>query len=109
MIIHTYIYLYIPCYIFISLKNLSYKKQNNGLHLSIVFLYLYKKIKKKKKKKTSFNLLLKKRIKQMNKQTENTQDKEDDRYSFQDEIADFGKSWYEEKLVNDIPRKLTIF
>ncbi|CDO66935.1 conserved Plasmodium protein, unknown function [Plasmodium reichenowi] len=59
--------------------------------------------------KASFNLLLKKRIKQMNKQTENIQDKEDDRYTFQDEIADFGKSWYEEKLVNDIPRKLTIF
>ncbi|SOV83340.1 conserved Plasmodium protein, unknown function [Plasmodium sp. gorilla clade G3] len=59
--------------------------------------------------KASFNLLLKKRIKQMNKQKENVQDKEDDRYTFQDEIGDFGKSWYEEKLVNDIPRKLTIF
>ncbi|SPJ12840.1 conserved Plasmodium protein, unknown function [Plasmodium sp. DRC-Itaito] len=59
--------------------------------------------------KASFNVLLKKRIKQMNKQTENIQDKEDDRYTFQDEIGDFGKNWYGEKLVNDIPRKLTIF
>ncbi|SOV25191.1 conserved Plasmodium protein, unknown function [Plasmodium sp. DRC-Itaito] len=65
--------------------------------------------KKIQQDKASFNLLLKKRIKQMNKQKENIQDKEDESYTFQDEIGDFGKSWYEEKLVNDIPRKLTIF
>ncbi|CRH01455.1 conserved Plasmodium protein, unknown function [Plasmodium relictum] len=56
-----------------------------------------------------FSKLLKRRIKQINKIKEKDKKKFESKLMYEDDIEKSGKSWYEEKLVNDVPRKLTIF
>ncbi|KAI4836803.1 hypothetical protein MKS88_004608 [Plasmodium brasilianum] len=61
-------------------------------------------------RKGTFEKLLKKRIKQMNNKLKEL-NKGNTEFSqmYEDDIEKLGKRWYEKKLVNDVPRKLTIF
>ncbi|CRG94666.1 conserved Plasmodium protein, unknown function [Plasmodium gallinaceum] len=55
-----------------------------------------------------FKELLKRRIKQINKIVEKNKKNFETNKMYGDDIEKSGKSWYEDKLVNDVPRKLTI-
>ncbi|CAG9473915.1 conserved Plasmodium protein, unknown function [Plasmodium vivax] len=57
----------------------------------------------------SFKELLKRRIKQMNQKMKEKEKKvaAHFRQTYQEDIENSGKSWFESKLLNDVPRKLT--
>ncbi|EUD69455.1 hypothetical protein C922_00318 [Plasmodium inui San Antonio 1] len=57
----------------------------------------------------SFKELLKRRIKQMNQKMKEKDKKVTAhiRHKYQEDIENSGKSWFESKLLNDVPRKLT--
>ncbi|ANQ09665.1 Uncharacterized protein PCOAH_00046480 [Plasmodium coatneyi] len=57
----------------------------------------------------SFKELLKRRIKQMNQKMKEKDQKVTPhfRHKYQEDIENSGKSWFENKLLNDVPRKLT--
>ncbi|GAB68115.1 hypothetical protein PCYB_126800 [Plasmodium cynomolgi strain B] len=57
----------------------------------------------------SFKELLKRRIKQMNRKMKEKDKKVTThiRHKYQEDIENSGKSWFESKLLNDVPRKLT--
>ncbi|SCM07180.1 conserved Plasmodium protein, unknown function [Plasmodium chabaudi chabaudi] len=65
-------------------------------------------VEKKEHKTDPFKELLKKRIKQMNAKVEQTKENKDEKETFEDEMEKSSKEWYEQNLVNDVPRKLTI-
>ncbi|KJP85940.1 hypothetical protein AK88_04415 [Plasmodium fragile] len=57
----------------------------------------------------SFKELLRRRIEQMNKKMQEKDKKVTAhiRHNYQEDIENSGKSWFESKLLNDVPRKLT--
>ncbi|SBS86721.1 conserved Plasmodium protein, unknown function [Plasmodium ovale curtisi] len=59
-------------------------------------------------KKDAFEELLNRRIKEINKSAEKKNEEDtDEEQGHGEDIENFGKKWYEEKLVKDVPRKLT--
>ncbi|CAA9989679.1 conserved Plasmodium protein, unknown function [Plasmodium knowlesi strain H] len=60
-------------------------------------------------KTDSFKDLLKRRIKQMNQKMKEKDQKVTThfRHKYQEDIENSGKNWFENKLLNDVPRKLT--